>query len=270
MREVSYAKGRVLIATEISNKIEGEVQLSVNGRNYFVQVVEEETFRSIVSTVHGVVSEAKVQDDDVDNTGDDRDASCKKDGNLVDDMERQRKVYPDDKVEEAEKFEEAEMAEKSNNYSHQPVLGKKPNVEKPPLQEETVGDMAQGNNNSDERINEESSNSVHGLDSIVQDSQSPLNEECFESINNSSQVQNTEFHEQVQERERINEEAIIPVVVLVLQHALQPPQEAVGVQPEYGPNCNRGMSLSMVSDNGNKAEWLDRSSEYSSSTSLQS
>ncbi|KAG5533027.1 hypothetical protein RHGRI_027309 [Rhododendron griersonianum] len=58
--------------------------------------------------------------------------------------------------------------------------------------------------------------------------------------------------------------------VLVLQHALQPPEEAVGVQPEYGPNCNRGMSLSMVSDNGNKAEWLDRSSEYSSSTSLQS
>lgn len=48
------------------------------------------------------------------------------------------------------------------------------------------------------------------MDSIVQDSQSPLNEECLESINNGSQVQNIEAHEgneRQQERERVNEDA---------------------------------------------------------------
>ncbi|KAG5550312.1 hypothetical protein RHGRI_015314 [Rhododendron griersonianum] len=75
--------------------------------------------------------------------------------------------------------------------------------------------MARGNNDSEGRNNEESINSVHGLDSIVQDSQTPLNEDCLESVNNSSQVQNTETQvglEQEQERERVNEEDNIPVV----------------------------------------------------------
>ncbi|XP_058180116.1 uncharacterized protein LOC131298656 [Rhododendron vialii] len=194
LKEVSYAKGRVLIATENSNKIEGEVQLMVNGRKYCVQVVEEGTFRTISSVEHVANPEAEVEDDEVENTSDYRDASSNKEENLVDDMEMQRKMYSDDKVEEAEKFEEDERVEKSENGSYQSVLGKEPNVENSPLQEETVGDRAQGNNGSDGRFNEESSNSVQGLDSIVPDSQSPLNEECFESIKNSCQIQNIEAH----------------------------------------------------------------------------
>ncbi|KAG5554798.1 hypothetical protein RHGRI_012379 [Rhododendron griersonianum] len=212
LKEISYAKARILIASESSNKIEGEVQLIVNGRKSCVQVVEEETFRTVTSTVHTGNPEAEIQDDEVDNTGDDKDASRNKEVNLADDMERQRKEYSDDKVEEAEKFEEDERDENSDNGSHQSVVGKEPNVEKSPLQVETVGDMAQRNIVSDERFNEESSNSVQGLDSIVQDSQSPLNEECLESINNSSQVQNTEAHEgneQEQERERDIEDTSI-------------------------------------------------------------
>ncbi|KAF7152758.1 hypothetical protein RHSIM_Rhsim01G0095600 [Rhododendron simsii] len=136
----------------------------------------------------------EVEDDEVENTSEDRDASSNKEENLVDDTERQRKMYSDDKVEEDEKFEEDERVEKSDNGSYQSVLGKEPNVEKSPLQEETVGDRAQGNNGSDGRFNEESSNSVQGLDSIVTDSQSPLKEECFESIKNSCQTQNIEAH----------------------------------------------------------------------------
>ncbi|KAG5543613.1 hypothetical protein RHGRI_016383 [Rhododendron griersonianum] len=213
LKEVSYAKGRVLIASENSNKIEGEVQVVVNGRKYCVQVVEEETFRTVVSIESTVTSEAEVEDDEVDNTGDDRDASNDKEEDLVDDVERQRKEHPFDKAEEAEKFVEDERLEKGDNGSHKSVLGKEPNVEKSLLQKETVGDMAatnQRNNGSEERLNEESSNSVQGLDSIVQDSQSPLNEECLESINNGSQVQNIEAHEgneRQQERERVNEDA---------------------------------------------------------------
>ncbi|KAG5564603.1 hypothetical protein RHGRI_000706 [Rhododendron griersonianum] len=152
---------------------------------------------------------AEKEDDEVDNTDDDRVASSKKEEHLVDDMEKQRNDFSDDKVEEDEK------GENSDDGSHQSGLGKEPIFEKPPFQEKTVGDMARGNNDLEGRNNEESINSVHGLDSIVQDSQTPLNEDCLESVNNSSSIQNTEIQkgfEQEQERERVNEEDNIPVV----------------------------------------------------------
>ncbi|KAG5560703.1 hypothetical protein RHGRI_003890 [Rhododendron griersonianum] len=49
-----------------------------------------------------------------------------------------------------------------------------------------------GNHVDGENSNEESINSFLGLDSIVQDSQSPLNEDCIESAKDSSQRQYTE------------------------------------------------------------------------------
>ncbi|KAF7138728.1 hypothetical protein RHSIM_Rhsim07G0051900 [Rhododendron simsii] len=52
--------------------------------------------------------------------------------------------------------------------------------------------MSLGNHATDENSNVESINSALGLDSIVQDSQSPLTEECLESVNNSSQLQYAE------------------------------------------------------------------------------
>lgn len=47
-----------------------------------------------------------------------------------------------------------------------------------------------GNIEDGEGFNEESTNSVHGLDSIVQDSQSPLFDDGHDSISNRFQVQN--------------------------------------------------------------------------------
>ncbi|KAG5531049.1 hypothetical protein RHGRI_025864 [Rhododendron griersonianum] len=52
--------------------------------------------------------------------------------------------------------------------------------------------MPLGNHVIGENSNEESINSALGLDSIVQDSQSPLIDECLESVNNSSQFQYAE------------------------------------------------------------------------------
>ncbi|KAI8535773.1 hypothetical protein RHMOL_Rhmol10G0199800 [Rhododendron molle] len=92
LREVSFAKGRLLIATENPNRIEGEVQLIVNGRRYNVRVVEEETFRTVISTYQVTNPEAE-EEDEVDKTDGDRNASSKKNGDLMDDMEKQKTSY---------------------------------------------------------------------------------------------------------------------------------------------------------------------------------
>ncbi|KAG5534334.1 hypothetical protein RHGRI_022459 [Rhododendron griersonianum] len=118
------------------------------------------------------------------------DANNKKEEISMDDMEKQRNKMSDDL--EKNKEEEAEKDERRDiNGSPQSGLEKEPFHKKPPLQDKTVEDTSLGNSDTSERNNEESTNSVHGLDSIVPDSQSPLEEECFESVNNSRQSQNT-------------------------------------------------------------------------------
>ncbi|KAF7131780.1 hypothetical protein RHSIM_Rhsim09G0039600 [Rhododendron simsii] len=113
-----------------------------------------------------------------------RDASSKKEENLVDDMEKQRNKHSDDR--KKNKVEEAEKVEKSNiNGSYQSGLEKEPFHKKPPFQDKTNVIMSLGNPNT----------------------------ECFESVNNSSQVQNTkaqEGEEQEQEKESVNEVANNP------------------------------------------------------------
>ncbi|KAG5514413.1 hypothetical protein RHGRI_035735 [Rhododendron griersonianum] len=176
----------------------------VNRRKYTVRVEEEESFRTVISTNQVSHFEANFEpeeeDDEVDNTDGDMGASKKKQDNSVDDMEKQRNKTPDDRAknneEEAEKFENNGF-----NGSHQSGLEKEPAHKKQAFQ----GAMSLGNPNTVESSNEESINSAHGLDSIVQDSQSPLNEECLESANNRSQVQNAEVRvddKQEQEKDR--------------------------------------------------------------------
>ncbi|KAF7131755.1 hypothetical protein RHSIM_Rhsim09G0140400 [Rhododendron simsii] len=153
LREVSFAEGRVLIATENPSKIDGEVQLIVKGRKYNVRVEEEDTFRTVNSTYLVSNSEAQEEDDEADNTEDDRDASKKKEENSVDDMEQQRNKY--------------RMTLKRTRKRK-----------------------------------------------LKRDSQSPLIEDCSDSVNNSSQVQNTEAQEgnkQKQEKERVTEVTNNPV-----------------------------------------------------------
>ncbi|KAF7132436.1 hypothetical protein RHSIM_Rhsim09G0077300 [Rhododendron simsii] len=169
LREVSFAKGRLLIATENPNRIEGEVQFIVNGRRYNVRVVEEETFSTVITTHQVSNPEAEEEDDEVDKIDGNRNASSKKNGDLMDDTEKQKTNYSDDMAKRGD--EEAEKGDNNViNGSHQSAV---------------LGNIEDG-----EGFNEESTNSVHGLDSIVQDSQSPLFDDGHDSISNRFQVQN--------------------------------------------------------------------------------
>lgn len=50
LKEGSYEKGRFLIATEKTRKIEGHIQLQIEGKKFMVRVEEEESFRIIKSS----------------------------------------------------------------------------------------------------------------------------------------------------------------------------------------------------------------------------
>lgn len=118
LREVSFAKGRLLIATENPNRIEGEVQFIVNGRRYNVRVVEEETFSTVITTHQVSNPEAEEEDDEVDKIDGNRNASSKKNGDLMDDMEKQKTNYSDDMAKRGD--EEAEKGDNNViNGSHQ-------------------------------------------------------------------------------------------------------------------------------------------------------
>ncbi|KAI8568827.1 hypothetical protein RHMOL_Rhmol02G0230500 [Rhododendron molle] len=189
--------------------------MKVNGRIYRVRVEEEDTFRTVSSKDQASNSEAEEEDDYVEDTEDERDASSKKEENPMDDMEKQSNKCTDDMAKNKEE-EDVKGDNRDINGSHQYGLEEEPDHEKPPVQEKTVGDMFIRNTNAGESCNEESFNSIHGLDSIVQDSQSPLIEECVESASHCRQFQNIEAQqgknqEQVKEKERVNDVGTNPV-----------------------------------------------------------
>ncbi|KAG5546852.1 hypothetical protein RHGRI_018878 [Rhododendron griersonianum] len=169
------------------------------------RVEEEDTFRTVSSKGQASNSEVEEEDDYVEDTDDDRDANSKKEENPMDDMENQKNKSSDDRAKNKEE-EDVKSDNRDINGSHQHGLEEEPDLEKTPIQEKTVG----------ESRNEESFNSIHGLESIVQDSQSPLIEECVESANHCSQIQNREAQqgknqEQVKEKERVNDVGTNPV-----------------------------------------------------------
>lgn len=101
-------------------------------------------------------SEAEEEDDYVEDTDDDRDASSKKEENPMDDMENQKNKSSDDMAKNKEE-EDVKSDNRDINGSHQHGLEEEPDLEKTLIQEKTVG----------ESRNEESFNSIHGLESIV-------------------------------------------------------------------------------------------------------
>ncbi|KAG5564392.1 hypothetical protein RHGRI_000551 [Rhododendron griersonianum] len=191
-----YHVGRVLIATENPSKIGGEIQLMVDGRKYKVRVEEEGTFRTVSATYqagnHEANSVHEKEDGEVDRRVVDMDASKDKHEGLVADMELQGnvtlnvkgKINEEEAKESENKEEEAEKA-RNNGLNDSQYSGKEILVASQGA--ESLGKLDSGENN-----NEESINSALGLDSIVQDSLSPLNEECIESAKVSRQLQYTE------------------------------------------------------------------------------
>ncbi|KAG5550627.1 hypothetical protein RHGRI_015539 [Rhododendron griersonianum] len=106
----------------------------------------------------------------------------------VDDMESQGNEVFGDRA----KISEEETGKVETNYingSHQSELEKEPAAH---------GRSERGKHNENfdscDNINEVSTNSDHGLDSIVQDSQSPVVEDCVESVQKNTQAQNAEFY----------------------------------------------------------------------------
>ncbi|KAF7115527.1 hypothetical protein RHSIM_RhsimUnG0052900 [Rhododendron simsii] len=162
-----------------------------SGRKYNVRVEEEDTFRTVSSTNlvpnFEVTFENKEEDDEVEKVDDELDANK----NSVDDMETQGNEMLDDRAKTNE--EEAEKVETNyNNGSHQAGLEKAPLHEESLAQRKSVKGKYTEKPDSCENNNKESINSDHGLESIVQDSQSPVIEECFESVLKNVPVQNAE------------------------------------------------------------------------------
>ncbi|KAF7143615.1 hypothetical protein RHSIM_Rhsim05G0007500 [Rhododendron simsii] len=134
-----------------------------------------------------VTSENEEGDDEVDKV----DAELDANKNSVDDIETQGNEMLDDRAKTDE--EEAEKVETNyNNGSHQAGLEKAPFHEESLAQRKSVKGKYTEKPDSFENNNEESINFDHGLDSIVQDSQSPVIEECFESVLKNIPVQNAE------------------------------------------------------------------------------
>ncbi|KAG5532176.1 hypothetical protein RHGRI_026710 [Rhododendron griersonianum] len=148
--------------------------------------------------------EPEEEDDEVDNTDGDMDASKKKKDFSVDDMEKQRIKISEDRAKNNE--EEVEEFENNGfNGSHHSGLEKEPAHKK------------------------------------QADSQSPINEECLESANNRSQVQSAEFRvddKQEQEKESGNEDNI-PMqcdsnIIIIIEYEkknedVPPPQKYMNV-----------------------------------------
>ncbi|KAG5546364.1 hypothetical protein RHGRI_018518 [Rhododendron griersonianum] len=148
---------RILLATESHNRIEGKIQLIVDGIKYTVRVEEEGTFRVVASSEHATNSEAG-EDDEVDNIDDDKDASRmekEQRNEAIDDIEIQRNM-------EAEKGDNSvinggnQQTDQLENLSNQKCVLDQEGVE-------FVALLIKAN----EDVCDESSNSVHGLIGLI-------------------------------------------------------------------------------------------------------
>ncbi|KAG5556512.1 hypothetical protein RHGRI_006944 [Rhododendron griersonianum] len=153
---------------------------------------EEDSFRTVISKIRAleyvVNSDPEEEDDEVDNEDGDKNASKEKEDNPVDDMEKHRVENLDDRAKNNEK-EAEKLKEHDFNGRQQSELEKEPVH----LKQAVQGDMPIGIPNTVENSIEESSNSAHGLVSFVQDSQSPINEECLDYANCKRQDKNAEI-----------------------------------------------------------------------------
>ncbi|KAI8527168.1 hypothetical protein RHMOL_Rhmol12G0054800 [Rhododendron molle] len=154
LMETSYAMGRILIVTEISDKFEGKIQLLLDGISFVIRVEEEDSF-GVVSPPHQVSSSAVSRDGEDDEV--DRNDSWKKKAKQLGEL--------------AINVGAIILPEDINLYSLLPKSAA-------PIQFNTLEDS-----------HDESSNSTHVLDSIVQDSLSPLQEKSLESGHPNRQVQ---------------------------------------------------------------------------------
>ncbi|KAF7132286.1 hypothetical protein RHSIM_Rhsim09G0039900 [Rhododendron simsii] len=198
LKEKSFEKGRFLIATESSKRIEGKIQLIVEGKNYVIRVEEEETFRTVCSNKKFYSSGSRQvrEDDDVDRGGRDLDASKDQPKGDMADAEH-------DVEHEVEHVEINDHHIQSPKTSHMMI----PDTETS-MVAATVTTPIQKNHNSllpksagvlapDASVTNNVSNSIsssHDFYSFVQDSNSPSTKELSESETSSTKTQDEEAH----------------------------------------------------------------------------
>ncbi|KAG5561213.1 hypothetical protein RHGRI_004292 [Rhododendron griersonianum] len=188
LRELSFEKGRVLLATDNPNKIVGIIQLIVDGSKYNVRVEEESSFRVVTSSSQFSSFGSKVvgeEEDDVDRSKDDKENKRTRGKKQVDDMGKQKDVEAS-VVADVGAFNAANTSHDVfplDDVPHQARAGLEFNLK------ET------------EDSNDHISNSSQGLVSFVQDSRSPPQEECQGAESTNIEAKIGEAQEEVEKVE---------------------------------------------------------------------
>ncbi|KAG5562078.1 hypothetical protein RHGRI_004952 [Rhododendron griersonianum] len=174
-----YAEsGRFLIATEKSSKIEGKVQLIVEGKRYMVSVEEEEFFRIVSSSKQGSspgseVSKPREEDDDVDSSSDDKEANgtkrnvSEKDNSAI---ERNEGVKGDLLINTKAHAVSLENTACHVKKDNQVLVAQGPEDQQTKVQKPAEISNQEG---VEESSKKEKSHSTQDLDSVVQDSVDP-------------------------------------------------------------------------------------------------
>lgn len=192
LREKSYEKGRLLLATDNFKKIEGIMQITVERKVYEIVVEEEETFRIISSSKDFSNSGSEADGDGDDMAEADKDAKKNADWEEEDkDANSPPKIQSEkDETNRGDKVNDVEVIDTCNgglkNIDQESARNKEKEVRQS-MADKTTNALGVRNNQSweprsanstspltvDEGINEVNSNSTHALDSLVLDSQSP-------------------------------------------------------------------------------------------------
>ncbi|KAF7120561.1 hypothetical protein RHSIM_Rhsim13G0125400 [Rhododendron simsii] len=266
LREKSYEKGRLLIATDNFRKIEGIMQITVERKVYEIIVEEEETFRIISSSKDFSNSGSEADGDGDDMAEADKDA--KKNADWVEedkDANTPPKIQSEkDETNRGDKVNDVEVTDTCNgglkNIDQEIARNKEKEVRQS-MADKTTNALGVGNHQSweprsanstspltaDEGINEVNSNSTHGLDSLVPDSQSPSKGESHRAKVSKNQVQSVgaqeageaeiEDHQEGLDRNRTN---INSPIVIDSNCSIRPSQlKGINLEVELNPSTIR-------------------------------
>ncbi|KAF7143126.1 hypothetical protein RHSIM_Rhsim05G0075400 [Rhododendron simsii] len=266
LREKSYEKGRLLIATDNFRKIEGIMQITVERKVYEIIVEEEETFRIISSSKDFSNSGSEADGDGDDMAEADKDA--KKNADWVEEDEDANtppKIQSEkDETNRGDKVNDVEVTDTCNgglkNIDQEIARNKEKEVRQS-MADKTTNALGVGNHQSweprsanstsplttDEGINEVNSNSTHGLDSLVPDSQTPSKGESERAEVSKNQVQSVgaqeageaemEDHQEGLDRNRTN---INSPIVIDSNCSIRPSQlKGINLEVELNPSTIR-------------------------------
>lgn len=200
LRDSSFLKGRMLVATEQSCKIEGKVQLFVGSSNYMVRVEEEDTFRTVVSDKQHQASVLGLaeKDDDVE-------------GNKTKGIKHKVNLTGKATEEGEESFGKEKEKALQHPFVRENFLNKA--TVNAPLQQDQHSVIPMAANllvlEADGSMDARCSNMSHGIESIVEDSEGLLQDRLQahnEAVSKENPIENkaTEENKSTEEENNIN------------------------------------------------------------------